>query len=91
MIGGMIALFGLALIYERDSFRSRETLKAEIILLRYRLNVLHRKKPAKMPLLRIDRTLIVWLYRLFPALLNAILIIKPQTVIGWHKAGYRAW
>lgn len=91
MIGGMIAFLGLALIYVRDSFRSRETLKAEIILLRHQLNVLRRKKPAKMPLLRIDRALIVWLYRLFPALLNSILIVKPQTVIGWHRAGYRAW
>ena len=91
MIGGVIAFLGLVLIYVRDSFRSRETLKAEIILLRHQLNVLRRKKPAKIPLLRIDRALIVWLYRLFPALLNAILIVKPQTVIGWHRAGYRAW
>ena len=57
----MIALLNLALIYMRDSFRSRETPKAEIILLRHQLDVLRRKKPVKIPLLRFDRALIVWL------------------------------
>ena len=48
MIAGMITLLGLAPIYVRDSFRSRETLKAEIILLRHQLKLLRWKKPAKM-------------------------------------------
>jgi transposase InsO family protein len=34
---------------------------------------------------------LIWLYRLFPAFLRAVVIVRPETVIGWHRAGYRAW
>src|SRR3974390_3355389 len=87
----MIPLLGLALTYVRDSFRSREMLKAENILLRHQLSVLRRKHPERVRLRWIDRALVAWLYKLFPTLLNAVLIVKPHTVIGWHRAGYRAW
>jgi transposase InsO family protein len=39
----------------------------------------------------IDRLLLVWLYRLHPSLLNAIVIVQPETVIGWHRRGFRAY
>ncbi|MGA9795975.1 MAG: integrase core domain-containing protein [Rhizomicrobium sp.] len=87
----MIALLGLVVIYVRDSFRSQEELKAENIVLRHQLNVLRRKAPGKARLRSLDRALFVWLYRLFPSLLGAIAIVKPSTVIGLHRAGYRAW
>ncbi|MGH9806376.1 MAG: integrase core domain-containing protein, partial [Terriglobia bacterium] len=87
----MIALLGLVLIYVRDSFRSREALKAEIIVLRLQLNVLRRKYPARVRARCADRLLLVWLYRLIPAVIRAIVIVRPETVIGWHRAGYRAW
>ena len=35
--------------------------------------------------------LLVWLYRLFPDLLDAILIVQPETVIRWHRRGFRAY
>lgn len=87
----MIALLQLVLSYIRDSFRSREELKVEIILLRHQLSVLRRQVPDRVRLRGFDRALLIWLYRLFPAFLRAVVIVRPETVIGWHRAGYRAW
>jgi hypothetical protein len=39
----------------------------------------------------IDRLIFVWLYRFFPSILNAITVIKPETVIRWHRRGFRAY
>jgi hypothetical protein len=39
----------------------------------------------------LDRLLFVWLYRLYPALLDAIMIVQPETVIRWHRRGFRAY
>ncbi len=39
----------------------------------------------------IDRLVFVWLYRLFPSILNAITVVKPETVIRWHRRGFRAY
>ena len=50
-------------------------------MLRHQLNVLRRRVPSKPKLAVADRLLFVWLYRLFPSLLNAVAIIKPDTVV----------
>jgi hypothetical protein len=39
----------------------------------------------------IDRLVFVWLYRFFPSILNAIVVVKPDTVIRWHRRGFRAY
>jgi hypothetical protein len=39
----------------------------------------------------IDGLLIVWLYRLYPSLLDAVVIVQPETVIRWHRRGFRAY
>ena len=44
-----------------------------------------------MRLWNIDRLLLVWLYRLYPSLLDAIIVVKPETVIRWHRCGFRAY
>ena len=44
-----------------------------------------------MRLWNIDRVIFVWLYRCFPAILNAIIVVKPETVIRWHRRGFRAY
>jgi hypothetical protein len=87
----MVSAVRLALTYIRDSFRSQEELKAEVIVLRHQLNVLRRRVAGRVRLGGLDRALFVWLYRLFPSLLKAIVVVRPETVIGWHRAGYRAW
>lgn len=87
----MNTLFGLIFSYLRDCFRSQEQLRVENILLRHQPNVLQRGCQRRVRLRRLDRTLVVWLYRLFPSVLGAVAIVKPSTVIGWHRAGFRAW
>src|SRR5271163_1314967 len=70
-------------------FRSRAALQAEIVLLRHQLNVLRRRSPKRVNLSNIDRLVFVGIYSLAPQVLDALQIIKPETVIGWHRAGFR--
>ena len=72
-------------------FKIRVRLEAEIALLRHQLNVLRRQAPLKPRLTVADRLVFVWLYRLFPAVLNAVTIVQPETVIRWHRTGLRLY
>ena len=72
-------------------FKTRAKLEAEIILLRHQLMVLRRRVPVTPRLTVVDRLTFVWLYRLFPSVLNAITIVKPDTIIRWHRAGFRLY
>ena len=72
-------------------FKTRAQLEAEIVLLRHQLNVLRRRIPSKPKLAVADRLLFVWLYRLFPSVLNAVTIVQPETIIRWHRAGFRRY
>jgi transposase InsO family protein len=72
-------------------FRSRAALQAEILVLRHQLNVLRRKSPKRVALASLDRLLLVGLYRLAPGVLDALKIITPETLLRWHRAGFRAY
>ncbi len=72
-------------------FRSRASLEAEILLLRHQLNVLRRKPPKRMAFSNVDRLVFAGLYHLAPGVLKALKIVKPETVIRWHRAGFRAY
>jgi HTH-like domain len=87
----MVGLVNLLFGYVWSCFQSHERLKAEIVVLRHQLNILRRKASKRRHLSGSDRALFVWLYRLFPSIADAITIIRPETVIGWHRAGFRAW
>jgi len=71
-----------------ELFRSRTELVAENTLLRRQLIVLNRQ--VKKPKLTFsDRTILVILSRFNRSWRDAILIIKPQTILRWHRSGYR--
>ncbi len=72
-------------------FRPRAALEAEILVLRHQLNILRRKSPKRVALSSIDRLRLVGLYRLAPGVLGALKIIRPKTLIRWHRAGFRAY
>jgi transposase InsO family protein len=72
-------------------FRSRAALEAEILVLRHQLSVLRRKSPTRVSFSNIDRLVFAGLYRLAPGVLDAVKIVKPETVIRWHRAGFRAY
>ena len=85
----MSDLFGLIWCALIGLFRSRAALEAEILVLRHQLNVLRRKSPKRLALGNIDRLVFARLYRVAPGILDALKILKPQTVIRWHRAGFR--
>src|SRR4029077_14919735 len=72
-------------------FRTRSSLVAEILVLRHQINVLQRHSPKRQTFSSADRLIFAWLYRLTPTVLNALAIVKPETVIKWHRAGFRSY
>ena len=74
-----------------DLMRSRATLEAELLTLRQQINVLRRTAPKKQSFSVIDRLVFVCLYRLFPEVCDALAIVKPDTIVRWHRAGFRSY
>jgi transposase InsO family protein len=72
-----------------DLFRSWAALEAEILTLRQQINVLRRTAPKKQTFSSIDRLIFVCLYRL--GVRDALAIVKPETVVKWHRAGFRLY
>ena len=66
-------------------------LQAEILVLRHQLTMLRRKSPQRLAFANVDHLVFAGLYRLAPGVLDALKILKPQTVIRWHRAGLRAY
>src|SRR6478672_9360445 len=71
--------------------RSRASLQLEVLTLRHQFSVLRRKSPQRLTFTGIDRLVFAGLYRLAPGMLDALVIAKPETVIRWHRAGFRAY
>ena len=72
-------------------FRSRASLEAENLALRQQIIVLQRTAPKRLCFSAFDRVIFVGLYRLFPNLRDALAVVRPETVIRWHRAGFRAY
>src|SRR5882672_5763319 len=87
----MIAFLNLFLHVLVSPFKTRARLEAEIALLRHQLNVLRRQAPLRPRLTVGDRLIFVWLYRLFPPVLSAVSVIGPETVLRWHRMGFRLY
>ena len=87
----MVSFLGLVLHVLISPFKSRTRLEAEIVLLRHQLNVLRRRARPKPRLTVADRLIFVWLFRLFPSVLSAVTIIQPDTIIRWHRMGFRLY
>src|SRR5437867_6475848 len=87
----MTDLFKLILGALLSLFRSRAKLEAEILVLRQQINVLRRRASKRPHFNNTDRFLFVWLYRWFPSMLDAIAIVRPETIVRWHRAGFRAY
>src|SRR5450432_3595206 len=72
-------------------FRSRVSLAAEILILRHQINILSRHLPKRQTFSAMDRLIFAGLYRLVPTVVKALAIVKPATVIKWHRAGFRSY
>jgi hypothetical protein len=71
--------------------KSRRRLQAENLALRHQVNILRRRAPGRTRLSNPDRLLFVWLYRQWPTVADAVAIIRPETLIRWHRRGFRAF
>src|SRR6187455_1397515 len=87
----MIALFCLCLALFASSFKSKGRLEAENAALRHQLIILRRKVRGRVRLTDGDRLFLIQLYRWFPSVLKAITIVRPETLVRWHRAGFRRY
>jgi hypothetical protein len=87
----MIAILSTLVSLLSFRLRSRASLELELIALRHQVVVLRRQRPRRLRLFLTDRLFWVWLYRVRPQLLDTLVLVKPATVIGWHRKGFRIY
>jgi len=72
-------------------FKPKSRLEAENAALRHQLIVLRRKMQGRVWLTNNDRWFFIQLYRWFPSILNVLTVIRPETLVHWHRAGFRSY
>src|SRR3982074_211762 len=87
----MVALLCFFLTLFASPFKSKSRLEAENAALRLQLTVLQRKVRGRVQLTNSDRLFLVQLYQWFPSVFKAITIIRPETLVRWHRAGFRRY
>jgi transposase InsO family protein len=87
----MIGLLGLFLAFVVAPFKSKSRLEAENAALRHQLIVLRRKVQGRVRLTNSDRWFFIQLYRWFPLILQVVKIVQPETLVRWHRAGFRRY
>src|SRR6202043_2305913 len=87
----MIGLLCFVLAVLASPFKSTLRLEAENAVLRHQLNVLRRRAHGRVGLTNSDRWFFIQLYRWFPSILQFLTIIRPETLVRWHKAGFRCY
>src|SRR5665811_1044229 len=87
----MFALLCFVLAVLASPFKSKSRLEAENAALRHQLIILRRKVPGRPRLTNNDRWFLVQLYRWFPSTLQVLTIIQPETLVRWHRAGFRGY
>src|SRR5665648_555891 len=87
----MLALLWFFLAVLASPFKSKSRLEAENAALRHQLIVLRRQVCGRPRLTNNDRWFLVQLYRWFPSILPVLTIIRPETLVRWHRAGFRCY
>src|ERR1700681_1462112 len=87
----MIGLLCFVLAVLASPFKSKLRLEAENAVLRHQLNVVRRRLPGRVRLTNNDRWFFIQLYRWFPFILQVLTIIRPETLVRWHRAGFRCY
>src|ERR1700750_244885 len=85
----MIGLLCFVLAVLASPFKSRLRLEAENAALRHQLMVLRRRLHGRVGPTNHDRWFLIQLYRWFPSILQVLAIINPETLVRWHRAGFR--
>ena len=87
----MLAILHLFAMFVADLFKPRRQLEVENLFLRHQLNIALRRAPCRLRLRGSDRALLVWMSRLWPSLPRSARIVQPDTILRWHRAGFRAY
>src|SRR4051812_9247870 len=67
-----------------------DLLRSRVLILRQQINVLRRTRPKRPLFISIDRLILGGVCRLFPKMYDALAVVRPDTVIRWHRAGFRS-
>jgi hypothetical protein len=87
----MFAILHALGMFVTDLFKSRWRLQAENLFLRHQLNVALRRAPSRLRLRGRDRALLIWMTRLWPDLLGMTQVVQPETILRWHRAGFKMY
>jgi hypothetical protein len=87
----MFAILHVLWIFVVDIFKSRRRLEAENLFLHHQLNIALRRAPPRLRLYGSDRALLVWMTRIWPGLLDISRVVKPETILRWHRSGFTAF
>src|SRR4029077_3049332 len=87
----MIGLLCFVLAVLASPLKSKLRLEAEKAMLRHQLNALRRSMHGRVRLTNHDRWCFIQLYRWFPSILKVLTIIRPETLVRWHRAGFRCY
>jgi hypothetical protein len=87
----MVTLLCFFLALLASPFKSKSRLEAENAALRHQLIVLQRKVRGRIHFTNSDRLFFAKLYRWFPSVLKAMTIIRPETLVRWHRADFRCY
>jgi hypothetical protein len=87
----MFAILHALGIFVADLFKSRSRLEAENLFLRHQLNIALRRAPPRLRLCGSDRALLIWMTKLWPSLLSATQVVQPETILRWHRAGFKVF
>src|SRR5262245_53679498 len=87
----MFALIQLLVVLFSNRFKSQRRLEIENLYLRHQLNIAFRLSPHRLRLRMADRALLVWMTWLWPNLLDLSCVVRPETILRWHRAGFRAY
>jgi hypothetical protein len=87
----MVAILSAVVSIFAFRFRGRAALELELVALRHQVTVLRRQRRGRPQLSSLDRLLWVWLYRFWPQVIDAMVLVKPATVVQWHRKGFRLY
>src|SRR5215470_2573253 len=87
----MVALIFFVLSLVASRFKPKSRLEAENAALRHQVMVLQRKVRGRVHFTNSDRLFFIQLYRWCPSVLKAMKIVRPETVVRWHRVGLRRY
>ena len=87
----MVAILSTVVSLFVFRFCTRAALELKLVALQHQLAVLRRQRPGRPQLSSLDRLLWVVFYRIWPRVIDAMVLVKPATVVAWHRKGFRSY